>query len=93
MSVLDVFKERIYARLTMTALEIFIEFEKTLFGYKEEIYRSKDESARIQRLLDAVTQPYIKLYRTGTTFILQYYYIVQNFFVVSSSSDRPKCLY
>ncbi|XP_062311558.1 zinc finger protein 23-like [Osmerus eperlanus] len=64
MSVLDVFKERICARLTLTALEIFREFEKTLFGYKEQISRSKEESARIQRLLDAVTKPYIKLRRT-----------------------------
>ncbi|XP_046872833.1 uncharacterized protein LOC124464942 isoform X3 [Hypomesus transpacificus] len=64
MSVPDVFKEHICARLTMTALEIFREFEKTLFGHQEEISRSKEESARIQRLLDAVTKPYIKLHQT-----------------------------
>lgn len=81
MSVPDVFKEHICARLTMTALEIFREFEKTLFGHQEEISRSKEESARIQRLLDAVTKPYIKLHQTGTTFILQYYKI-----------HRPECL-
>ncbi|XP_067091939.1 gastrula zinc finger protein XlCGF57.1-like [Osmerus mordax] len=64
MSKLDVFRDLISQRLTTAALEIFAAAEKSFAEFEEEIYHSKAESARLQRLLDIVTQPEIKLHRT-----------------------------
>ncbi|XP_062311559.1 zinc finger protein 892-like [Osmerus eperlanus] len=64
MSELDEFREFIHERLTMTALEVFRGVEKKLTVYQEEISRCKEESARLQRLLNIVTQPEIKLHLT-----------------------------
>ncbi|XP_062304920.1 zinc finger protein 287-like [Osmerus eperlanus] len=64
MSKLDAFRELIREILTMAALEIFGGFEKTHAEYKEEISRSEEDMKRLQRLLDVVTQPEIKLHRT-----------------------------
>ncbi|XP_062302309.1 gastrula zinc finger protein XlCGF57.1-like [Osmerus eperlanus] len=64
MSKLDVFRDLITQRLTTAALEIFAAAEKSFAEFEEEIYHSKEESARLQRLLDIVTPPEIKLHRT-----------------------------
>ncbi|XP_062304710.1 zinc finger protein 436-like isoform X1 [Osmerus eperlanus] len=64
MSKLNVLKEFIRDILAMAALEIFGVVEKTLAEYNEEISRSEEERKRLQRLLDVVTQPKIKLLRT-----------------------------
>ncbi|XP_046881793.1 zinc finger protein 135-like [Hypomesus transpacificus] len=64
MSQLNVFRDYLNERLTTAALEIFAFAEKSFAKFEEEIYRSKEESLRLQRLLDIVTQPAIKLHRT-----------------------------
>ncbi|XP_046881752.1 zinc finger protein 37 homolog isoform X2 [Hypomesus transpacificus] len=64
MSKLEVFRDFIIQRLTTATLEIIATAEKSFAELEEEIYRSKGESARLQRLLDIVTQPEIKLHRT-----------------------------
>ena len=69
MSKLDLFRDLIIQRLTTATLEIISTAEKSFAELEEEIYRSKEESARLQRLLDIVTQPEIKLHRTGSILI------------------------
>ncbi|XP_062341529.1 zinc finger protein 300-like isoform X2 [Osmerus eperlanus] len=64
MSQLNVFRNFINERLTTAALEIFAAAEKLFAEFEEEICRSKEKSTRLQRLLDIVTQPEIKLHRT-----------------------------
>ena len=66
MSQLNVFRDYFNERLTTAALEIFAAAEKLFTEFEEEISRSKEESTRLQRLLDIVTQPEIKLHRTGS---------------------------
>ena len=66
MSKLEAFRDFLNERLTTTALEIFKAAEKSFAEFEEEISRSKEESARLQRLLDIVTQPEIKIHRAGT---------------------------
>ncbi|XP_062304709.1 zinc finger protein 260-like isoform X3 [Osmerus eperlanus] len=64
MSQLNVIRELFGEILTTAALKIYWAAEKPFAGYQEEISRSKEESAWLQRLLDVVTQPEIKLQRT-----------------------------
>ncbi|XP_067091854.1 uncharacterized protein [Osmerus mordax] len=64
MSKLHVFRDFVIQRLTTATLEIIATAEKSFAELEEEICRSKEESARLQRLLDIVTQPEIKLHRT-----------------------------
>ncbi|XP_062304682.1 trichohyalin-like isoform X6 [Osmerus eperlanus] len=64
MSKLHLFRDCIRERLTTAALEIFGAVEKTFAEFQEEIYNSKEESARLKRLLDIVTPPEIKIHRT-----------------------------
>ncbi|XP_062304717.1 zinc finger protein 853-like isoform X4 [Osmerus eperlanus] len=63
MSKLDLFRGFIRERLTTAALEIFGAVEQTFAEYKEEICRSKEESARLKRLLDFVTPPEMQRHR------------------------------
>ncbi|XP_076732829.1 uncharacterized protein LOC101482696 isoform X2 [Maylandia zebra] len=51
-------REFINERLTAAAEQIFLEFEKTIVQYEEEIDRQR-------RLLDITWKPQIKLHRTG----------------------------
>ena len=66
MSNLEVFKDFISQRLTTAVFEIFRAAEKSFAEFEEEISRSKEESARLQRLLDIVIQPEIKIHRAGS---------------------------
>ena len=66
MSQLNVFRNFLNERLTTSALEIFAAAEKLFAEFEEEISRSKEKSTRLQRLLDIVTHPEIKLHRTGS---------------------------
>ncbi|XP_038827192.1 chorion transcription factor Cf2-like [Salvelinus namaycush] len=50
-------------RLIAAAVEIFGVVENTIVEYQEEISRSKEESKRLQKLLDLVVKPQIKLHR------------------------------
>ena len=65
MSKLEVFRDFITQRLTTATLEIFRAAEKSFAEFEEEISRSKEASARLQRLLDNVTQSEIKIHRPG----------------------------
>ncbi|XP_067115179.1 oocyte zinc finger protein XlCOF22-like [Osmerus mordax] len=64
MSKLNMIRNFLSERLTMAALEIFEVVEVTFAECQDEISRSKEENARLQRLLDVVTQPNITLHRT-----------------------------
>uniref|UniRef100_A0A3P8RCL5 C2H2-type domain-containing protein n=1 Tax=Astatotilapia calliptera TaxID=8154 RepID=A0A3P8RCL5_ASTCA len=50
-------------RLTAAAVDIYGFVEKTLVEYQEEVYRAKLENQRLQRLLDLVYKPEIRLHR------------------------------
>lgn len=52
-------------RLIAAAVEIFGVVENTIVEYQEEISRSKAENKRLQKLLDLVIKPQIKLHRAG----------------------------
>ena len=52
-------------RLTAAAVEIFGVVEKTIVEYQEEIIRSKEENERLQKMLDMVIKPHVKLHRAG----------------------------
>ncbi|XP_071061044.1 zinc finger protein 583-like [Pseudochaenichthys georgianus] len=49
--------------LTPAGEEIFALFEKTMAEYEEELSRSKEENKRLQKLLDAVLQPQLRIHR------------------------------
>lgn len=53
-------------RLTAAAVDIYGFVEKTIIDYQEEVYRAKLETQRLQRLLDLVYKPEIRLNRAGT---------------------------
>ncbi|KAI9527802.1 hypothetical protein NQZ68_027895, partial [Dissostichus eleginoides] len=50
-------------RLTAAAEEMFALFEKTIAEHEEELSRSKEENDRLQKLLDAVLQPQLRIHR------------------------------
>ncbi|XP_071060557.1 zinc finger protein 79-like [Pseudochaenichthys georgianus] len=50
-------------RLTAAAEEIFALFEKTIAELEEELSLSKEENERLQKLLDAVLQPQLRIHR------------------------------
>ncbi|MEQ2210739.1 hypothetical protein XENOCAPTIV_018441 [Xenoophorus captivus] len=52
-------------RLTAAAVDIYGFVEKTVVEYQEEVYRTQQENQRLQRLLDLVYKPEIRLHRTG----------------------------
>ncbi|KAL3041358.1 hypothetical protein OYC64_019540 [Pagothenia borchgrevinki] len=49
--------------LTPAGEEIFALFEKMMAEYEEELSRSKEENKRLQKLLDAVLQPQLRIHR------------------------------
>uniref|UniRef100_A0A4W5RFW7 Uncharacterized protein n=1 Tax=Hucho hucho TaxID=62062 RepID=A0A4W5RFW7_9TELE len=53
-------------RLTAAAVEISAVFEQKIGEYQLEISRSKEENKRLQRLLDLVFHPEIKLHRADS---------------------------
>lgn len=53
-------------RLTAAAVDIYGFVEKTIIDYQDEVYRAKLENQRLQRLLDLVYKPEIRLHRAGT---------------------------
>ena len=66
MSKLEVFRDFLTERLTTAVFEILRAAEKSFAEFEEEISCSKEESARLQRLLDIVTHPEIKIHRAGS---------------------------
>ena len=52
-------------RLTAAAEDIFALFEKTIGEYEEKLSLSKEENKRLQKLLDAVLQPQLRIHRAG----------------------------
>ncbi|XP_034023237.1 zinc finger protein 8-like isoform X2 [Thalassophryne amazonica] len=53
-------------RLTAAAVDIYGFVEKTVLEYQDEVYRTKLENQRLQRLLDLVYKPEIILHRADT---------------------------
>ncbi|XP_068598066.1 zinc finger protein ZFP2-like [Brachionichthys hirsutus] len=53
-------------RLTAAAVDIYGFFEKAVLDYQEEVYRTKLENQRLQRLLDMVYNPQIRLRRADS---------------------------
>uniref|UniRef100_A0A4W5QYD8 C2H2-type domain-containing protein n=1 Tax=Hucho hucho TaxID=62062 RepID=A0A4W5QYD8_9TELE len=64
MSKIQLFNTFLTDRLSAAAVEISGAFKKSLAEYQEELSRSKEEIERLQRLLDLVLEPEIKLHRT-----------------------------
>ncbi|XP_024287945.1 zinc finger protein 263-like isoform X1 [Oncorhynchus tshawytscha] len=63
MSKLQLLNVFLTKRLTAAAVEIYVEVEKTITEYDNEISSSKEEIKRLRRLLDLVFNPEIKLHR------------------------------
>ncbi|XP_055733192.1 zinc finger protein 83-like isoform X1 [Salvelinus fontinalis] len=63
MSKLQLLNVFLTKRLTAAAVEIYVEVEKTITDYENEISSSKEEIKRLRRLLDLVFNPEIKLHR------------------------------
>ncbi|XP_029555761.1 zinc finger protein 2 isoform X2 [Salmo trutta] len=63
MSKLQLLNVFLTKRLTAVAVEIYVEVEKTITEYQDEISSSKEEIKRLRRLLDLVFSPEIKLHR------------------------------
>ncbi|XP_034092201.1 histone-lysine N-methyltransferase SETD1B-like, partial [Gymnodraco acuticeps] len=57
-------------RLTAAAEEIFALFEKTIAEYEEELSLSKEENKRLQKLLDAVLQPQLRIHRADAQLLV-----------------------
>ncbi|XP_035006844.1 zinc finger protein 544 isoform X1 [Hippoglossus stenolepis] len=53
-------------RLSSAALDIYGFVEKTLTDYQEEVNRTKQENQRLQRLLDLIYKPEIRLHRADS---------------------------
>uniref|UniRef100_A0A3B4ZRB9 Zinc finger protein 2 homolog n=1 Tax=Stegastes partitus TaxID=144197 RepID=A0A3B4ZRB9_9TELE len=52
-------------RLTAAAVDIYGFVERTVVEYQEEVNRAQQENQRLQRLLDLVYKPQIRLHRAG----------------------------
>ncbi|XP_029006547.1 zinc finger protein 771-like isoform X2 [Betta splendens] len=55
-------------RLTAAAVDIYGFVEKTIVDYQEEVHRTKMENQRLQRLLDLIYKPEIRLHRADAKF-------------------------
>ncbi|XP_029907684.1 zinc finger protein 771-like isoform X2 [Myripristis murdjan] len=53
-------------RLTAAAVDIFGFVEKTVLEYQEEVQRTRQENQRLQRLLDLLYQPEVRLHRADS---------------------------
>ncbi|XP_054590269.1 zinc finger protein 679 [Nothobranchius furzeri] len=61
---LESFNGFLTERLTAVAMDIYGFFEKVMVENQEEVYRTQQENLRLQRLLDLVYKPEIRLHRT-----------------------------
>uniref|UniRef100_A0A3P8TEF2 C2H2-type domain-containing protein n=1 Tax=Amphiprion percula TaxID=161767 RepID=A0A3P8TEF2_AMPPE len=52
-------------RLTAAAVDIYGFVERTVVEYQEDLYRAQLENQRLQRLLDLVYKPHVRLHRAG----------------------------
>ncbi|XP_071058568.1 zinc finger protein 32-like [Pseudochaenichthys georgianus] len=57
-------------RLTAAAEDIFALFEKTIAELEEELSLSKEENERLQKLLDAVLQPQLRIHRADVQLLV-----------------------
>ncbi|XP_071059978.1 zinc finger and SCAN domain-containing protein 12-like [Pseudochaenichthys georgianus] len=55
----------------LTAEEIFALFEKTIAELEEELSISKEENKRLQKLLDAVLQPQLRIHRADVHVVVK----------------------
>ncbi|KAL1022143.1 hypothetical protein UPYG_G00022720 [Umbra pygmaea] len=65
MSKLQLLNVFVNERLSTAALKIFGAVEKTIAFYQEEIFRSAEENARLQRLLNLGIRPDAQLHRSA----------------------------
>ncbi|XP_054473239.1 zinc finger protein 235-like [Anoplopoma fimbria] len=65
-STLQSFNVFLTERLTAAAVDIYGFVEKTIIDYQEEVYQTKLENQRLQRLLDLVYKPEIRLHRADS---------------------------
>jgi len=65
-STLASFNAFLTERLTAAAVDIYGFVEKTVLDHQEEVYHTRLEIQRLQRLLDLVYKPEIRLHRAGT---------------------------
>ncbi|XP_068576601.1 uncharacterized protein [Cebidichthys violaceus] len=65
-STLQSFNVFLTERLTAAAVDIYGFVEKTIVDYQEEVYHTKLENQRLQRLLDLVYKPEIRLHRADS---------------------------
>ncbi|KAM6975009.1 uncharacterized protein LKV04_016479 [Tautogolabrus adspersus] len=63
MSKVQMLRALVNQRLSLAAAEIFELVETTIAEYEEQLCRSREESERQQRLLDAVLSPQLRLHR------------------------------
>ncbi|XP_071062133.1 uncharacterized protein [Pseudochaenichthys georgianus] len=56
-------------RLTAANEEIFALFEQTITELEEELFLSKEENKRLQKLLDAVSQPQLRIHRADDAIV------------------------
>ncbi|XP_074543346.1 uncharacterized protein LOC141803283 [Halichoeres trimaculatus] len=63
MSKTQIMRGLIIQRLSAAAEEIFELFERTIAEYEEQLCRSKEENQRQKKLLDAVYNPQLRLYK------------------------------
>ncbi|KAL1007000.1 hypothetical protein UPYG_G00080430 [Umbra pygmaea] len=64
MSKLQLLQTFFTEKLTAVSVEISAAVEKAFLEYQDEISRSKEENRRLQRLLDSVFNPDLKLHKT-----------------------------
>lgn len=64
---LQAFNAFLTDKLTAAAVDIFGFVERTILDYQEEMNRTKLENQRLQRLLDLIYKPEIRLHRAGTS--------------------------
>ena len=65
MSKLQLFKDFVNERLAAAVVEIVGQYENTLMEFQEQICRSEEKNAELQRTLNMVLQPQIRLRRIG----------------------------
>ncbi|XP_049895785.1 zinc finger and SCAN domain-containing protein 12-like isoform X2 [Epinephelus moara] len=70
MSKVQMLRSLVKQRLTAAAEEIFGLFERTIAEYEEELCRSKEENERQRKLLDAASNPQLRLHRADVQQLL-----------------------
>lgn len=68
MAKVQVLRSLVEQRLKTAVEDIFALFEGVIVGYEEQLCRAEQENQRQRKLLQAVLDPRVLLYRAGETF-------------------------